>query len=338
MKIIIYVYQVFLLLLGIFLGITIFRCLKANTIKLERSREIPNSNNLKTNENEIINISKPHVHQGESEVADEIAKSMRIFCIIVTDNMQTKFDELKKMWISRCDNYVFMTQFKNDTIPSININVTNPSDIWSKTKNIYDWVIENNLNDYDWFIKVEAETYIVMENLRFLLLSYSTDEPLRFGCDIYRKSSIPDGSGVFSREAVKRISKIDVQTCHSGTTLNIPECMKNVGIITKDSRDTEYKNRFIPFMTVSGNVTNKQIIKYAMWLGGKTEPKCCSDYVILFSGIQIEEMYVLEYLIYHLKPYGVDPKFEQAENKSILETARLISKSEIVPSIINENN
>ncbi|GFR68833.1 glycoprotein-N-acetylgalactosamine 3-beta-galactosyltransferase 1 [Elysia marginata] len=166
--------------------------------------------------------------------------------------------------------------------------------------------------EFDWFLKSDDDTYIVMENLREMLRSYDPDSPVYFG---YRfKPYTPQGymSGgagyILSREALRRlvVNGILGKFCGPFTgveDLDIGRCLYTVGVEAKDSLDNFGLERFHPlnFFAYFGN------LKLPAWTGDyafhplKRGFECCSNKTISFHYIRAHEMYMLEFLIYHMR-------------------------------------
>ena len=45
----------------------------------------------------------------------------------------------------------------------------------------FDFAYKEYLDKADWFMKVDDDTYVIMENLRYMLTSHVTTEPVYFG-------------------------------------------------------------------------------------------------------------------------------------------------------------
>ena len=120
----------------------------------------------------------------------------------------------------------------------------------------FDYVHKHHLEEYDWFMKADDDTYVVMENLRYMLSTENPEEPIYFGHHlkkIVKQGYFSGGGGyVLSKEALRRFGKRNSSLCREDGGAEDAEfgiCMEKLGVKIGDSRDVLNRTRFHCFDT-----------------------------------------------------------------------------------------
>ena len=116
---------------------------------------------------------------------------------------------MKATWGRRCNLILFMSSEADDDLPAIKLKVgEGRENLWRKTKMAFRYVYQNHFEEYDWFVKADDDTFMIIENLRFLLKDHNSSSPLYFGRKFkpyVKQGWMSGGAGyVLSKEALRR--------------------------------------------------------------------------------------------------------------------------------------
>ena len=185
----------------------------------------------------------------------------KIFCIVQTTNTGKHIKRalaVKKTWGRRCDGFLFASDERNHSLPAMKFSKSGRQYITFKMRNAYRYVYEKYGKHFDWFVKADDDTYIVMENLKHFLKTSNPNDPHYFGKPLIVHGDIyPSGSAyVMSKKALSKL----VTTAYKDTNFsNCPtprpnahedvdtaKCLASVGIYLEGTNDMEGKSKFLP--------------------------------------------------------------------------------------------
>ncbi|XP_053382973.1 glycoprotein-N-acetylgalactosamine 3-beta-galactosyltransferase 1-like isoform X2 [Mercenaria mercenaria] len=185
-----------------------------------------------------------------------------------------------------------------------------------KSREVLQYLYLTELNNFDWFLKADDDTYMIMENLRHLLKGLDKKKPSYLGYQLepswYDSPYMSGGAGyIFNKAGLKLLVEKGIQskgTCRESGSfedLEVGRCAIKSGVIIYNSVDKFERETFHPDRIhdyIPG--PPPQWLYYYSRNKPKGGSECCSQLSISFHRMSTQDMLVFDHLLYKTTVYG----------------------------------
>ncbi|KAH8352228.1 hypothetical protein KR084_002881 [Drosophila pseudotakahashii] len=229
-------------------------------------------------------------HWDEDRIAQLLGEKIRVHCLVYMDRSDFKFGAQKAMhvrnsWGHRCNRLTIISQREITLLKA------------------YRQIYVDFHNQFDWLLVVYLDSYVIMENLRFLLAHYSPSQEIYFSAqhDVYIYAHVGQVSTtdyIFSREALEQLA---TRNCLQDEIF-LRECLKRMRKGPSEALlSFNVPDEMIPY-TLRNNFWLWPCAFRAVYENQSWES--CFGGAILFPYCRAMQMYFLDFSLYHLRPYG----------------------------------
>ncbi|XP_017048898.2 uncharacterized protein LOC108093390 [Drosophila ficusphila] len=226
----------------------------------------------------------------DDRIAKLLQKQVRIHCLVYMDPSDfelgpQKAVHVRNTWGRRCNHLTIVNQRDTSLLKA------------------YLRIYEEFHGQFDWLLVVYLDSYVVMENLRRLLAHHSPAEEIFFEAqhDFYIYAHVGQVSTtdyIFSREALEQLA---TRNCLQDEIF-LRECLKRMKRASSEGLQSfKVSEMVIPF-TLRLNFWLWPCAFQAVYKNQSWES--CFRGSILYPYCRDVQMHVLEFLLYHLRPFG----------------------------------
>lgn len=258
----------------------------------------------------VLALSKDELKQFSDSRVKELTNQVRVSCVImVQPKIIVYWATALDTWSKHCDRAVFYTSEQSKALEAVDLN---EKDDWARLRKALKHAYEN-AGDLRWFFIAQPTTFAIIENLKYLVLAKDPSEPFYLG-NAMKSGDLEyvtyDSGIVLSYEALKRLVNIfqDEDKCpERGRSLwklsedkQLAVCLKYTGVFAENGEDAHGKGLF-----------NSRSVETLMKDSMRDNPAnvvegCCSDMAVTFNGMSPNQMQVMMFGVYRLRPYGHD--------------------------------